>query len=377
RYLNSCFEDLREWIIAYMRSNQIDGKFHQIHRTGSIQATDLQTTSVTLRLASLEHHRGEHYVQMKGFNIKLKGNWYYKLLYIITDSGTFSLSVSDMNITIGNIEPEVFSGLPFINTDLNCKVTYAGFAFSLDHPKILSNILSGFMYRLMRNKFENTICGEVTRAFDAFLRHGVEQLSFRHALPSGAILNNSLVSRPLLSAEGDLTTYHYGIIKESTLPVSELSSLERRPHDVTYLLKPQLLEEILSTIHQKSLFDGSYKDDHEYSLTVKCIKRPEVRLGGEDIIAILDKRFVVTSNNIVVLNDTFSVELLLKALYSRRLQLRFQVLQFSSMDFLFDDLHGKFASKLQRQWSTIIGTYLRVPLPSAFGIVAKNASLTV
>lgn len=41
------------------------------------------------------------------------------------------------------------------------------------------------MYRLMRNKFESTICMEVTRAFDAFLRHGVEQLSFRHALPSG------------------------------------------------------------------------------------------------------------------------------------------------------------------------------------------------
>lgn len=73
---------------------------------------------------------------------------------------------------------------------------------------------------------------------------------------AGAVLNNSLVSKPLLSAEGDLTTYHYGIIKESTMPVAELSPLERRPHDVTYLLKPQLLEEILSTIHQKSLFDG-------------------------------------------------------------------------------------------------------------------------
>lgn len=73
---------------------------------------------------------------------------------------------------------------------------------------------------------------------------------------AGAVLNNSLVSKPLLSAEGDLTTYHYGIIKESTMPVAELSPLERHPHDVTYLLKPQLLEEILSTIHQKSLFDG-------------------------------------------------------------------------------------------------------------------------
>ncbi|VDM49116.1 unnamed protein product [Toxocara canis] len=229
----------------------------------------------------------------------------------------------------------------------------------------------------MSGKIERTICAELTNALDMFLRNGIEQLSFRHSLTTGTILNNSLISKPLLSADGDLTTYHYGIVRGDSIPSTEITLLERYPYDVTYLVKPQLLDEILSTVYRRSLFDGSYKDDVEYNMSVECVKPPKVVLEGEGIILALEERLIAMKNAVLLLNDTFTVGLLLNALYSYRLQLFFQVLRTSNLAFLPEEVHQKFGSKLRQQWSSVVATYLRVPLPTAIGVLARNATLKI
>lgn len=59
-----------------------------------------------------------------------------------------------------------------------------------------------------------------------------------------------------------------------------------------------------------------------------------MHLQGDGIIAVLDIYFVVTSNNSLILNDTFAIGLLLKALYRHDVALLY-ILAMTSHRFCF------------------------------------------
>ncbi|MFH4983571.1 hypothetical protein AB6A40_010280 [Gnathostoma spinigerum] len=310
---------------------------------------------------------------MSDIEIRMKGRWYYRIL-MIEDEGSFTLELSNVNLTLDGLIPVAYMGTPYINENVNCILSIGSYNFAIGEPRPFTTLFDAFIHRIVRGKIEKTLCGEVTTAFDSYLRYGIARLALQHKMAMGDILDNGVMS-PIYSSEYGLLMYHYGIIQGGNITLRENIPLWPAHDDLTFFVRIEMISDVANAIHKRSLFDMPFTDNIRYNLTVRTLSAPTAEIDRGEILLILRQRFILSNESAIMSEFIEDIIYVLSVHFSHKLQLFFKVIAIRSLDFLSDEMHERFSSKLLSLYGRVIRQNLRIYLPTAAGLVAKEGSL--
>uniref|UniRef100_A0A915PGI0 PDZ domain-containing protein n=1 Tax=Setaria digitata TaxID=48799 RepID=A0A915PGI0_9BILA len=315
--LKSYFKKYSHWLESSLNDGLASVVIEQKLQLGHIRAHRFKFTSISVSPAILSAISGYYYLQVPNVNANVVGVWTRNIL--IERSGNFALRIHNVTITIGRITPVQYDGLPFIDPTVNCTLEFEHFTRSTPRTFFYRSVHT-FLDRIVLFEIKKIISRSAVSIFDSFLRHGVEQISLRHLLQTGLVMNNALVGQPEITAEGNFITYHVGLLDSEgendadfTKSNKVFNSFQQLHHgDVIYAINVKMIAEVVKAAYSRSVFD--------------C----------------------------------------------RNHQLRLQLLDSPTWDFLDREVKARFIFKLQQHVPSVVSNQLTVPLPVVQGTAARD-----
>ncbi|VDN17211.1 unnamed protein product [Gongylonema pulchrum] len=335
RILALFFEQYSNWFGALLDEGLSSETFEQKLRIGHIRASNFRVAVVNVQPAIMLFDDGGYHIQASVYHPGIRSPTYLYLRQWNKMHSTHSSSLK-----------------------------FEHFTHSVTKPTLLFRPVHTFLDRAVRLQMERAICRTAVSVLDSFLKNAIERISVRHLLRTGKfslVMNNALVGQPQVTDDGDLITYHAGVL-DGESSSSELS------HDG--YMRPDDALHILRSLPQRDV--AGFSDDAGCVVTVSCIEMPEVIVEEDKIFLKMKQNYQFLVNDSLVLDETESRTLLLNVQYSYSLQLYLRLADSFAWTFSDDKLKACFGSRLHHHVASLITDQLVIPLPSVRDTVARK-----
>ncbi|VDN06434.1 unnamed protein product [Thelazia callipaeda] len=321
-----------------------------------------------------------YYIQVPKLDADIAGVWACKLLW--QKRGNFTFQIRNMTITVGKIMPLHYYGLPFIHPIVNCTLDFEQFRSTISKSVLCHRVLSTFLNKLVHLEVENIISHVVVETFNSFLMHGIRQISMRHLLPTGSVLNNMMVKKPEVISGGNVVTYHAGLLEDenydSDLQKNTFSNLQFPARgDIIYGISIRMVSEVIRAAYSHSAFEWNFASDG-YQLRARCTEVPKVSVSRNYIELKLKQNYQFSNRSFYMHWDVHEFIFFLKVHYSHSPRLHLQVVNSSAWTWNFSnpEVEVRFVSKVQRRIASLVSNQLLIPLPMIRNVIARDGAIT-